>query len=126
MTVSVYVTVAPGAGLAGEADLSISRSAPDSTSVVVVVSLSSGSGSGVVEVTSALLTSVPTVAAPTRTTISRLALAPGARVPTVQVTVPAALAQPASALEKVTPAGSVSTIWAFCALLGPAFVMVTV
>ncbi len=61
------------------------------------------------------------------TTVSvKVALAPEARLATVQVTVPELLAHPVEADENVSPAGSTSVTLTPVAVLGPAFETVIV
>ncbi len=97
--------------------------------VVEVPVLLPGTGStSVTVVTEAALTSgvAPVYGVETSATIWTCADDPEAIVPSVQVTTPAALAQPEDALWNVTPAGSVSDSVAPALALGPLFWIVIV
>jgi hypothetical protein len=75
------------------------------------------------ELTVAVFDRLPVTFEATLTVIVRMTVAPAARVPIVQVTVPAALAQPPDADTKLVPAGRASLAETPRASEGPLFVM---
>ena len=100
------------------------RFAEGFTTVLAVALLFAAAGSVTVVLTLAVLLSVP--AAVGVITTVRTVVAPLARVPRLQVTVPAACVQGAVAETKVTPAGKVSVSTVLAAGDGPAFATVMV
>ena len=105
--------------------LVIDRSAEAVTLVVAVAVLSVLVGSGSLALTVAVFVMLPCVTG-TVTVIVKVALAPDASVPALQVTVPEALVQPLEAETNVTPAGRVSVTTTPVAGLGPLLLAVTV
>src|SRR5260370_276690 len=93
--------------------------------VVAVAVLLAVFGSGSLPLTVAVLVMVPAVAGAVALMVN-VALAPTARLPTEQVTVPEAFVHPELADTKVTPAGRVSVTTTLVAALGPLFVATTV
>src|SRR5882762_11974548 len=97
----------------------------DDTEVLADAELLAGVGSASLPETVAVLLIVPAVAGAVALIVN-VALAPLARLPAVQVTVPETLVQPEVADTKVTPAGRVSTTLTPVAGSGPLFLAVTV
>src|SRR5947207_2867959 len=95
------------------------------TEVVADAVLLAGFGSASLPLTVAELVMLPAVAGEV-TVMVIVALAPEARLPTEQVTVPAEFAHPVLAETKVTPTGRVSVTVTPVAGLGPLLVAVTV
>ena len=129
MTVIVNTTLLPTAGEATFTVLVSARSACCVMAVLAVPVLFVGTVSiSLTVVTVAELTSglAPVYGEFTVTLIVRLVDAPLASAPSVQVTVPAANAQPGLALTNVTPAGSVSVTCAPLLAAGPLLVIVSV
>src|SRR5712664_3059207 len=117
----------PAVAVAG-AVFTIERSATRWAVVVAVEALLVGlvSSVGLVAVTVAVFMIGPVAAGLMCTTMLKIWLAPGARVPTVQVTVPAVLEQPALAETKPTCAGSTSVTVPPLEVEGPLLVTVRV
>src|SRR3982074_301579 len=97
----------------------------EETTVLADAELLAGLGWGWWRLPGAVWVMVPGVAGAV-TLIVNVALAPLARLPAVQVTVPDTLVQPALAETKVTPAGRVLVTFTPVAGLGPLLVAVTV
>src|SRR5205809_5364319 len=93
--------------------------------VVADAVLFAGFGSASLPLTVAVLVMVPAVAGAVALVVN-VALAPAARLPTEQVTVPAEFVHPVLAETKVTPAGRVSVTVTPVAGLGPLFLATTV
>ncbi len=114
----------PGVAVAGP--LLAIRTSARCTSVVSSGSvLFDGTGSLSVALTVAVLVSRPGVGGVASVTPTAVAV-PGARVPTVQVSTPAAAVQPAEPVRNAVPAGSVSVTLTLVAVAGPLFVMAKV
>src|SRR5579864_8712549 len=105
--------------------LVIARSAEAITWVVADAVLLAAFGSGSLPLTVAVLVMVPAVAGAVAL-IVKVALAPEASEPTLQVTVPEALVQPELAELKVTPDGRVSVTVEPVLALGPLLVTFSV
>src|SRR2546426_893686 len=95
------------------------------TEVLADAELLAAFGSDSLPVTVAVLEMLPAVAGAVALMVN-VELAPLARLPAAQVTVPALLVQPALADTKVTPVGRVSVTLTPVAVAGPLFVAVSV
>src|SRR6266849_3902675 len=117
----------PAVAVAG-AVLLMLRSARRWTVVVAVEELLAAlvSSAGLVAVTVAVLATGPVAVGLMWTVIVKVWVALGARLPTVQVTVPATLAQPAEAETKLTWGGSTSVTLPPQEVDGPGLVTVRV
>ena len=116
----------PASTGSGLSDFRILRSAIALTVVFSVAVLFDGSGSVVVDDTVAEFVMMPVVPESTVTVIVYDAEPPAIIVPREQVGTPFGSLRHPVVDTKVTPAGSVSDTWTFCASDGPALLTVTV